>query len=320
MQSRSTQFVRIVGCLALGLAAFSAQAREVPEVVVFGDSLSDPGNHFIAFGESARRPFEPVPSASYAIGGHHFSNGRTWIEQLVRGPGAGPALGREHCARNYAVGRARARAGAPDFPDYDLTTQVGLMLADTGGALRKDRLYVLWIGGNDVRDALVAIASSGGSPASQLAAQQILTAAVQSIADNVVALYAGGAREFLVGNVPDPAATPVVRELGPAAQGVATYLSGAFNTALAGTLQSLGQALPDSHFIEFDANAVLQDIVADPAGNGFTDVTEPCLAFGVTRNVICSNPGSHLFWDGTHPTAAGHRAIAHAVAEQLAER
>jgi phospholipase/lecithinase/hemolysin len=140
VQSRSTQSVRIVGCLAIGLAALSVQAREVPEVVVFGDSLSDPGNHFIAFGESARRPFEPVPSASYDIGGHHFSNGRTWIEQLVRGPDARPALGREHRARNYAVGRARARAGAPDFPDYDLPTHVGLMLTDSSGALRQDRL------------------------------------------------------------------------------------------------------------------------------------------------------------------------------------
>jgi outer membrane lipase/esterase len=171
-----------------------------------------------------------------------------------------------------------------------------------------------------VRDALVAIASNGGSPASQLAAQQILAAAVQSIADNIIALYAGGARDFLVGNVPDPAATPVVRALGPAAQGVATYLSGAFNTALAQTLQSLRPALPNSRFIEFDADAVLHDIVADPAGSGFTDVTEPCLAFGVTGNAICRNPDSHLFWDGTHPTAAGHGAIAHAVAEQLAGR
>lgn len=320
MQSRSTQIVRLIGCLTIALAAISAQARDTPEVVVFGDSLSDPGNHFIAFGESARRPFEPVPSASYAIGGHHFSNGRTWIEQLALGTGGGPALGQARCANNYAVGRARARAGAPDFPAYDLTTQVGLMLSDSSGTLRRNRLYVLWIGGNDVRDALVAIASSGGSPASQLAAQEILAAAVQSIADNIVALYTGGAREFLVGNVPDPAATPVVRELGPAAQGVATYLSGAFNAALAQTLQSLRQALPGSRFVEFDANAVLQNIITNPAGSGFTDVTEPCLEFGVTRNAICRDPNRHLFWDGTHPTTAGHRAIAHAVADTLAER
>jgi hypothetical protein len=30
-------------------------------LVFFGDSLSDAGNHFIAFHEISRRPFEPVP-------------------------------------------------------------------------------------------------------------------------------------------------------------------------------------------------------------------------------------------------------------------
>ena len=65
---------------------------------------------------------------------------------------------------------------------------------------------------------------------------------------------------------------------------------------------------------------MLQEIIANPAGSGLTDVTEPCLEFGVTRNAICRDPNRHLFWDGTHPTVAGHRAIAHAVAETLAER
>lgn len=307
--------------LAVLLAVVPLHAEPGAGVVVFGDSLSDSGNHFIAFGESARQPFQPVPSASYDIGGHHFSNGNTWIEQLVAGtsaaPSAGPALRAGSPGKNYAVGRARARPNAPEFPAYDLSSQVALFLSNYGGVASPDDVYVLWIGANDVRDALAAIAAGGGSPQSQLAAQQILGAALQSIAGNIAALHASGARSFMVLNVPNPALTPVVRALPPFVQGIATQLSGAFNSGLAQTLAALSQALQGSSFLAVDANAVLGEIVATPEAAGFTDATQPCLAFGVIENAICSAPGRHLFWDGTHPTSQGHAALARAIAGSL---
>ena len=39
---------------------------------------------------------------------------------------------------------------------------------------------------------------------------------------------------------------------------------------------------------------------------GLTNVTAPCFN-GVT---VCADPDSYLYWDGVHPTAAGHRLIA----------
>ena len=69
--------------LSMALAP-SAFAGDFTGLVVFGDSLSDPGNHFIAFGTIALQPFVPIPDASYAISGHHFSNGATWAEQAGR--------------------------------------------------------------------------------------------------------------------------------------------------------------------------------------------------------------------------------------------
>jgi phospholipase/lecithinase/hemolysin len=321
MLPNTSTFVRLVGGFAIAMATGSLQAGDVRDVVVFGDSLSDPGNHFIAFGESAKRPFEPVPSASYAIGGHHFSNGRTWIEQLVSGspaaPSAGPALGHSPRASNYAMGRARARANAADFPLYDLSAQVGHFLADNGGTALSEKLYVLWIGGNDVRDALTTIATGGGSIESQLAGQQILGSAVQAILDNVIALYASGARSFLVVNVPNPANTPVVRALPPIVQVIATQLSGGFNSALAQVLGALPQVLPGANFVSLDADAVLAGVIDDPASVGLENAMSPCLSFGVTQQAICSEPRTYLFWDGTHPTVAGHGVVAQAAASAL---
>src|SRR5438093_13180766 len=112
-----------------------AFASDFAEIVFFGDSLSDPGNHFIAFGTTAHQPFVPIPDDSYAIGGHHFSNGATWAEQLAQAlhvPTSGnPALRVPGVFTNYAVGRARARAGSV-FPAFDLSTQVSQFLSDFG--------------------------------------------------------------------------------------------------------------------------------------------------------------------------------------------
>lgn len=61
-------------------------ASELPftDLYVVGDSLSDPGNAFAVTGETAPPPFEPIPSAGYGVGGHHFSNGRTWVEVMAQ--------------------------------------------------------------------------------------------------------------------------------------------------------------------------------------------------------------------------------------------
>ena len=70
--------------------------RPFDGIVVFGDSLSDPGNAFALTGENLTPPsygmsglelLTLVPDAPYAKGGNHFSNGPTWIEDLGRSIG-----------------------------------------------------------------------------------------------------------------------------------------------------------------------------------------------------------------------------------------
>src|SRR3954469_17661403 len=108
-----------VSCLAVCALAnprlASAQSR-YSGIVVFGTSLSDPGNAFALSGEQSTPPdfaLDPllVPSAPYATGGHHFSNGAAGIWLFARTVGlAGsvrPAFGSSDAsAANYAVGGA----------------------------------------------------------------------------------------------------------------------------------------------------------------------------------------------------------------------
>lgn len=278
--------------------------------VVFGDSLTDPGNFYRAFGVTSKAPFALIPSAPYEIGGHCFSNGRTWAEQLADQIGShdsgAAALLNPGQFTNYAVGGARARPGASPTP-YDLTTEVSLFLTNFGGQACPDASYVLWIGGDDLRDALEALAA--GDPAG---AGLIINQAVDSIANNVIALWSAGARNLVIFDAPDISNAPAVRAAGPAAIGAGAQLSAAFNVGLAQAIGNL-QALPRIQITRFDDNALLAAIIATPATFGLTDVRDTCLSFGVVPNAICQAPDAFLFWDGIHPTSGGHGIVAGAV-------
>lgn len=300
-------------CLLL-LSALPAAARadEPRSLVFFGDSLTDPGNHYIAFGEVTRPPYQPVAIYPYAMGGHHFSNGPTWAEDLtdeLDTPVSGkPALREPGVFTNYAVGRARARPAAPVFPDFDLGTQVGAFLTDFGGHAAANRTYVIWIGANDLDDALEALQVDQTGATSIGIIQQ----AIGATAESVQMLWAAGARDFFVINLADPALTPYVRSLGPVAQGAATQLATAYNGGLAQALGALG-ALPQIQIRQFDMNAFLHTVVSTPARYGLRDVENACLRFGVATNAVCADPNHYLFWDGIHPTRAGHLIISFAL-------
>ena len=308
----------LLPCLALPTGALAAEPAW--EFITFGDSLSDSGNFFAETGETVKAPFGPVPNAPYAIGGHHFSNGRTWIEQLAARlhtpTSARPATRSPGVFTNYAFGRARARANAPDFPFFDLGTQVNLFFADFGGNAPPDATYVVWVGSNDARDALAALAVDPTGATSVAIIEDALT----SIANNLIALYGAGARKFLVLGVPNLAITPGVRALGaqnPVIPIAAEQLSLAYNGGLITTLDGLEGLLPGTQILRLDTFSLLNALVADPESAGLENVTDACLKFGVVGGAICKRPNRHLFWDAAHPTAAGHGAVADAAAQVL---
>jgi outer membrane lipase/esterase len=301
-------------------AAADGLQRPFDRIVVFGDSLSDPGNAFALTGQHLTPPtygmttpeelLTLIPDAPYARGGNHFSNGPTWIEDLARPIGlaasVGPAFAAGHRnASNYAVGGARARP----VGDFHLAVQVNEFLGDVRGHAPGDALYVIALGGNDVRDAL------------QLADPTVIAAAIGSIAQHIQLLYGGGAREFLVWNSPNIAVTPAVRAVAAVTPGVdvlgaATALSFGFKQGLDATLAQLRAALPGIDIVRFDAFNEINNIVANPARFGLNDVTTACIKPNVPP-FQCQQPDRHLFWDGIHPTRAGHAITAVLVGKML---
>jgi len=294
---------------------------------VFGSSLSDSGNAFVLLSDSQAYGFDEscnlgtpanvppydkldaflIPDGSYARGGHHVSNGATWIEQFARARGLSgdtrPALRSEGTkASNYAVGGARA----VDYPcRFNLSNQLIAYQQDAILPTEKT-LFVLEIGGNDVRDALAT-----QDP-------DIIVYALSNIADTIAILYSQGARKFLLVNVPAIGETPALKILDDMIPGVAqaaNYLTNVFNSNLESLQDSLN-ALPEVDIRTFDLYTLLNEIIADPENFGITNTEDAC----VTPNVApftCKNPDSYLFWDGIHPTKAVHAIMAQKAAEVL---
>ena len=159
----------LVGCLIVLLPLsdqMMAAKSRFSGIVVFGTSFSDSGNAFVLLGEAGTPPdysigpFD-IPTLPYARGGHHLSNGATWIEQFARPLGlAGsvrPALQGGANATNFAVGAARARE---DNINFNLARQVDTFFLQSGGVAAPDALYVIEMGANDVRDAFIIFGSA----------------------------------------------------------------------------------------------------------------------------------------------------------------
>ncbi|MCU7806530.1 MAG: SGNH/GDSL hydrolase family protein [Candidatus Thiodiazotropha sp. (ex Semelilucina semeliformis)] len=304
--------------LLLLLPCLSHADKPFERMVVFGDSLSDPGNAFFLTGRKLKPPYDTldaflIPDAPYARGGNHFSNGETWVEQFAEpldlGDSTGPAFKGENedelKMTNYAVGGARAHE---DSININLASQVGAFFADSGGIASSDALYVVALGGNDIRDAIAAFAIDNTGAASS----EILTKALTAISDNIIALYSAGARKMMIGNAPDVSLTPAIRRLDLVAPGTslaALLLSAGFNSQLDLALNKLSNELAGLEIAQLNLFTSMQDLVTNPREYGLKNVENACVMPN-QKPAACKKPKRYLFWDGIHPTKAAHRILA----------
>jgi phospholipase/lecithinase/hemolysin len=269
--------VLILAMLLVGGLAGRAEAGPFTSLIVYGDSLSDNGNQFALTGGA----FPPPPY----IGGR-ASDGPVAVEYLAAALGI-PLV-------DFAV--FGATTGVGNSHDNGTPTSLGAfalpgMAAQAPVAAGPDDLFVVWGGPNDFFSP-----SPGDAPT------DTITRAVTNLVGLVVTLQTFGAQHILVPGMPDLGLTPALLAGGPAAAAQATAVTTAFNTTLASSLP------PGVLF--FDSAAFLQNVVANPALYGLTNVTTPC--FNQATLSVCANPDQFLFWDIVHPTTAGHALFAQA--------
>ena len=286
---------------ALAMAAFIAstsiaEAQAIGgRVITFGDSLSDNGN----------LPPGLAPPPPY-LGGR-FSNGIVWTEILSGGAQNSPTRGQPNAgAVNFAFGGALVDNGLNLLgPIPGIPTQVGLFQL-TGGAFTSRDLVTMWGGANNVfqyfQSTPPALITQAGLAANS-------TTAATAMTQNVAQVVGLGARTVLVANLPDIGATPNFNTTAGAAG--ATFATGVFNQTLSQGLQGVAAGAPaGTNIIQMDVNRVFALIAANPAAYGFTNTTQACTAVLACVTAPTAVQNQFAFWDGVHPTAAGHRLLA----------
>lgn len=298
---KTTRSLFLATILATSLTSTSAMADDVAlfdDMIVFGDSLSDPGNLPGLLGGL------DIPGAPYFE--NQFSNGPNYVYLLddLLGFQADRNL-------NFAIGGARSGPGVTqnnlgiDHVNAFLNGngsggQIDRFLA-TGRTNSAHDLFILNIGGNDYL---------GFNPAVD-DASAVVSNAIGNISAQLDTLIGAGAQQIVVPWVANTGITPAVLAGGPDFAAASTAISNAHNAALNNMLA----ARNDTGVIIYamDSTTLLNDVATNPGKYGFTNVTESCFSGGV----VCANPDSYLFFDGVHPTAAGHRITAAAFADTL---
>lgn len=268
---------------------------------VFGDSLVDSGNAYLATGGA-------VASPANGYYGGRFSNGfnfADYLSEIITGTPATPLFAG---GLNMAVGGATAAYSSTETSPSFLS-QLGYYQSMVGKPIDSNALVLVTFGGNDVRDTIF----TGGAVD--------FTAAAQSFASGLNALYALGARNVVVVGSPDIGLLPVSAAVAGSVPGqlaALTARSQQINSLLAGLTTSFDSA-PGVTASYFDLFGYEHDLLANPTAYGLPSTlnsTTPCQIPGAGSPQL-ANCSNSLYFDAIHPTTQVHQAIATAIAGQL---
>ncbi len=300
---------RLAAALLLVLSAAFAHAQAYTSIVVIGDSLSDTGNDTnLSTAKYTAAAAVPAPATGYTQGS--FTDGTdtfpaarlyngVWIKQLAALLPAKPAIVDSlDGGTNYAYGFAFTGSGttpfsygpanAFSFPVNNMGLQLTTYLA-TNPKITSKTLFVVWGGANDLLNATSA-------------------AAVQTAATNelgiIQTLITAGATDFLIVDLPPLGFIPRLQGTGSNITALNQAAAG-FNQALQAGVAAFPAANSGKtlHLYSVDVFTLFSAIIAAPSTYGFTDVAD-------SSQLLSVNPDTYLFWDGLHPTTAGHHLIA----------
>lgn len=286
--------MRLTIRFALALSVLTPVTAQAAGLQVFGDSFVDAGNANIATGGA-------VAPAQLGYFQGRFTNGPTFADIINYRLTGAPTVPFLAGGRNFAVGGARGAGDAvfdvPGLPPQvvpGLPNQRNLYLASYGLGGIDDGPFLLSFGNNDV-NAIQSGDTYG------LSADQYGDLYATNMATTVGGLLAAGAPRVFVFGVPNPL------------ESEGLVLQGKLNAALAPL-----QTVYGSRLVQFDFFSFFGAMVADPEAFGLpadTDFDTPCLdeRTAVNGRIDCTG---YFSFDGTHPTAPVHFAIANAFSRQ----
>jgi phospholipase/lecithinase/hemolysin len=303
---------KLAFCLAaLAAASVAFAGAQFSSIVVFGDSLSDTGRLY----RLTHGGFPP--KVAYFDG--RQTNGFVWVEYLAA------EMGLERQLRDYAVVGAMTGPSAAvptgnvwsdTFTGLDGTSlngQFALYLANTGGKVDPNALYIIEGGANDLINPLSMLLLNPPASSAEFMqdVQEIALPIVVNVATIAGTLKALGAQHIAVVNVPDFGKAPRIVGYGPVASAVVSQVVGLVNESVDGQLDVIDSA-GGNKIARIDAFGFIDSVVAAPAHYGFTNVTGRFMTLDLASLTVTYATNNRwaawqwLFWDDLHPTTYGH--------------
>ena len=266
---------------------------EFSKLVVFGDSLSDTGNLAVV----------NLPPPYFE---NRISDGPVLADLLAAEIGSnanrsGHLLGSPQ-GFNYAVAGGNILGSDPE----DLNAQVSSYLQRVGDAADPNALYLVFIGGNDLRGLR--------SQPSVSVARSEITAIIARLDFNLSRLVAAGARTFIVPNVANIGRIPETLSREAQQPGIsvrAENYTRIYNAALTAMLDKYRQN-PALSLVEFNLFSAFEVILNDPNQFGFSTVEQGCFdpsTFEVDVECLIFGFERRAFFDQLHPSSATNQIV-----------
>jgi len=295
MLKRFSHFI----CLSLLIFGFNyvhAQ-QDFSKLVAFGDSLSDTGNIANA-----------TINFPYPYYENRISDGPVAIDYLAAEIGS-TANASQHLngpldGYNYAV------AGGNILGDdiEDLSSQISAYLDRVNDLADPNALFVVLMGGNDLRGVRSIIDGSVANSEIDLILNKLI--------EQLTRLSNAGVRKLLVSNVANIGRLPetLQRETDdPGVSARATMFTQTYNNQLAKKLEDFADQTGLS-VLSYDLYAELENIVANASALGFTQTPVGCFDFDSfdfhPDCLLGQRFDRFVFFDNLHPTSAVHQIIA----------
>lgn len=283
---------------AICVSPASAQNEAFSKLIVFGDSLSDTGNLALV----------DLPFPYYE---NRISNGPVLADYVAEAIGSSAARSRHLLGQPEGFNYAVAGGNIIGNDNEDLSSQVSAYLNRVNGVADPDALYLVFIGGNDLRDFR-----------SRINVDQDITLAVDTLEAQLQRLIEAGARTFVVPNVANIGRLPETldRESGdPGISARAESHTRNYNQRLSQMLD-IYRGRNNLELFEFDLFSELETVLNNPIENGFTTVTEGCFdpdELRIDTQCLIFGFDSRPFFDRLHPSRATNRLIAELLTPQL---
>ncbi|PVU98723.1 hypothetical protein BB559_001346 [Furculomyces boomerangus] len=287
------------------MAATTLSASVKPQLVVFGNSLSDIGN---------------IENVTYEVPwwNGHFSTGPVWNEYL--------AYYNNYTLVNYAIGGAtsnntfvnlmtQGNVTIPSVPDQ-ITTYTGVFGGKYNASALADDIAVIEIGANDFLDGSLLLA------ADKIDMTAFTDGVVSDIVNSLQSLITFGYRKLLVTDIPDVKVTPAILAFGETGgSNIDEYVT-TVNTKLTAATQKL--ATDSGKNVDYIRVVSLYNILSVAADKNVTDalgitvVDKECYPVTTNKTLIssCDNPDQYVFADWIHPTTTVH-ALAGAIFAEI---